>query len=146
MVVVKMPPPGSRFVFTTMTSRFDSIRFHNRNEGVCVVVFFNLSPTIKICFFWIGITMGSCRCQRVTEHQLPLSPPHPSPPHAHLKSMALTYPSTGSQYCSFGISQASSGNFQPDFVFSCCLIKDTEKLFSPPAAFLQGSKMNSAMM
>lgn len=43
--------------------------------------------------------------------------------------MALAYPSIGSQYCFFGISQASSGNFQPGFVFSCCLTKDAKKLF-----------------
>lgn len=61
------------------------------------------------------------------------------------KSVALTYLSTGNQYCFSGISQASSGNFQPDFVFSCCLIKDTEKLFSPSAALFWGSKLNSAM-
>lgn len=58
------------------------------------------------------------------------------------KSVALTYLSTGSQYCFSDISQASSGNFQPDFVFSCCLIKDTEKLFSPSAALFWGSKLN----
>ena len=44
MVAVKMPPWGSRSVFTTMTSRSDSTHFHNRDE-----IFFYLSPTIKIC-------------------------------------------------------------------------------------------------
>lgn len=37
-------------------------------------------------------------------------------------------------------------NFQPDFVFASCLIKDTKKLFSPPAALFWGSKRNSAVI
>lgn len=70
----------------------------------------------------------------------------PPPPSVSSKSMALPYLSTWSQSCFFGISQALRGDFQPDFVFSCCLIKDTEKLFSPPAAWFWGSKLKSAMM
>lgn len=41
--------------------------------------------------------------------------------------------------------QASSGNFQPNFVFPYCLIKDTKKLFPTPPALMQGSKLNSAV-
>lgn len=67
-------------------------------------------------------------------------------PSVSSQSMTLAHPSAGSLFCFSGISQASSGNFQPDCVFSCCLIKATEKLFSPPAALFQGSKRNSAVI
>lgn len=36
--------------------------------------------------------------------------------------------------------------FSQTVFFSCCLIKDTKKLFSPPATLLQGSKGNSAVI
>lgn len=131
-----MPPWGSRFVFTTMTSRLSLPVFTTEMR---FFFFFYLSPTIKICLLGAVLQWAAADARGQLKT-------FAAPTRGSLKSMALAYPSTGSQYHFFGISQASSGNFQPDFVFSCCLIKDTEKLFSPPAAFFRGSKMNSAKM
>lgn len=44
----KNATPGFQIALTTMTSRFDSIHFHSRNEGVCFFVcFFKSVPNNK---------------------------------------------------------------------------------------------------
>lgn len=72
MVAVKMPPWGSRSVFTTMTSRSDSTHFHNRDEFFFFLPVPNNKDLLKEKSMCVGLacTAGRCKGQRATENQL----------------------------------------------------------------------------